>query len=240
LANEVKFQNGYDFDPEQTGYGNVRYEQRSTSENDFSDFFNAFFGGRPTNMDDIFGRGASGGRRARSFAQDGGDSEAKISITPAEGFFGYEKMVSFRGGKSDRTISFKIPSGIKQGEKIRLAGQGEPGINGGKNGNLYIEVNFIDDGKLKVNGLDLEMTLDLMPWDAALGSEVTVDIIDAKIVLKIPPMIQTDGKIKVAGKGYKDSNGNRGDLYIKVRIMNPKVLTSSLKELYMKMKELKK
>lgn len=240
LGNQANFKNGYDFDPAQAGFGDYRYEQRSGSSNDFSDFFNEFFSGSSNNMNDLFGGRTTSARRSRSFAQDGGDSEAEISITPEEGFHGHEKRVSFRGGISERTISFKIPAGIKPGEKIKLSGQGEPGSNGGKNGDLYIKVSFIEDGKLKVNGLDLEMALDLMPWDAALGSEATVDIIDDRILLKTPPGIQTEGKIRVAGKGYKDRSGKRGDLYIKVRIVNPKVVTGELNELYMKMKQLKK
>lgn len=240
LGNQANFQNGYDFDPAQAGFGGYRYEQRSGSSNDFSDFFNEFFGGSSNNMNDLFDGRTTSGRRSRFFAQNGEDSEAEISITPEEGFHGHEKRVSFRGGISERTISFKIPAGIKTGEKIKLSGQGEPGSNGGKKGDLYIKVSFIEDGKLKVNGLDLEMALDLMPWDAALGSEATVDIIDDRILLKTPPGIQTEGKIRVAGKGYKDRSGNRGDLYIKVKIVNPKVLTGELKELYMKMKQLKK
>lgn len=240
LGNQTNFKNGYDFDPAQAGFGDYRYEQRSGSSNDFSDFFNEFFSGSSNNMNDLFGGRTTSARRSRSFAQDGGDSEAEISITPEEGFHGHEKRVSFRGGISERTISFKIPAGIKPGEKIKLSGQGEPGSNGGKNGDLYIKVCFIEDGKLKVNGLDLEMALDLMPWDAALGSEATVDIIDDRILLKTPPGIQTEGKIRVAGKGYKDRSGKRGDLYIKVRIVNPKVVTGELNQLYMKMKQLKK
>ena len=240
LANQSKFQNGYDFDPSQAGFGGQRYEQSSSQENDFSDFFNAFFGGSSNNINDIFGSRTTGRGRQRSFAQDGGDIEAEISITPEEGFHGHEKRVSLRGGSQDTTISFKIPEGINQGEKIKLKGQGGQGINGGKNGNLYIKVSFIEDGIMKVKGLDLEMSLDIMPWDAALGSVVNVSTIDDKILLKTPPGIQTDGKIRVSKKGYKDRSGNRGDLYIKVRIANPKVLTAELKELYSKIKQIGK
>jgi curved DNA-binding protein len=236
LENGENFQNGHDFDPAQAGYDNVRHEDGATSENDFSDFFNAFFGGRPTNMDDIFGRGTSRSGRVRSFAQDGADSEAEISITLKEAFDGNSKKVSIRSSKSEKTISFKIPAGIKSGEKIKLSGLGEAGINGGKNGDLIIKVNFSKDEKFKINGLDLETTLDLFPWDAGLGTEATVDTIDGKIVVKTPAGIQTGGKIRVAGKGYKDMHGRRGYLYIRVRIVNPKVLSEELKEEYLKIK----
>lgn len=240
LGNQANFQNGDDFDPGQTGFQGYRYEQESGPGNDFSDFFNMFFGGSSNNMNDLFrGRTTSGGKRYRSFAQDGEDSEAEISITPEEGFHGYEMRVNLKVGESERKISFKIPPGIKPGEKIKLSGQGAPGRNGGKNGDLFIKIHFTEDEKYKLNGLDIEMSLDLMPWDAALGSETTVRIIDGTILLKTPPGIQTGGKIRVAGKGYKDRSGNRGDLYIKVRIVNPNVLTADIKDLYMKIKKLK-
>jgi curved DNA-binding protein len=97
-------------------------------------------------------------------------------------------------------------------------------------------VNFLKDDKFKINGLDFETMLDLLPWDAALGSEVFVDTIDGKIMVKTPAGIQTGNRIRIAGKGYKDVNGRRGNLYIKVRIVNPKVLSEELKEEYLKIK----
>jgi len=236
LANDENLKNDQDFNPSQAGYDNVRYEDRATSENDFSDFFNTFFGGRATNMDDIFGRGTSRSGRVRSFAQDGRDSESEIDITLKEAFDGQSKKVSIRNGKSEKTIIFKISAGIKSGERIRLSGLGEKGVNGGKNGDLFIKVNFLKDDKFKIKGLDLETMLDLLPWDAALGSEVLVDTIDGKITAKTPAGIQTGNRIRIAGKGYKDVNGRRGNLYIKVRIVNPKVLSEELKEEYLKIK----
>ena len=237
LANEVKYKNGTDFDPAQTGYGGyTRYAQQSSSDNDFSDFFNAFFGGNASNIDELFKRSSSGGRRTRSYSQDGADSEAEIEITVKEAFSGEEKKVTISNGTSNRTISFKIPAGIKEGEKIKLSGQGEPGINGGRNGNILMKVRFIEDEKFRINGLDLETTMDIMPWDAGLGSEKTVDTIDGRILVKIPAGVQTDSKIRVAGKGYKDTRGRRGDFYIKVRIVNPKPLSEELKADYQRIK----
>ena len=240
IGNQANFQNGDDFDPGQTGFKGYKYQQGSGYSDDFSDFFNAFFGGSASNMGDIFSGRTTSRKRYKSFAQDGADSEAEITITPEEGFHGHEMRVSLNLGASERKISFKIPAGIKQGEKIKLSGQGAPGHNGGKSGDLYIKINFSKDGRFKLDGLDIEMALDLLPWDAALGSEATVRIIDDTILLKTPPGIQTGGKIRVAGKGYKDRKGNRGDLYIRVRIMNPKILTEEVKDLYKRMKKLSK
>lgn len=240
LQNEAKYHNGDEFDPSRSRYGNVRYQQQTTSaDSDFSDFFNAFFGGNDASMGDLFRRGSSGTRRgAKSYAQDGADSEAEIFITLKEAFHGEEKKVTITGGHKNRTISFKIPPGIQAGEKIRLSGQGEPGMNGGKNGDILMRVSFLDDDRFRLTGLDLEATLDLLPWDAALGTEVPVDTIDGRIIVTIPAGIQTDNKVRAAGRGFKDTRGNRGDFFIKIRIVNPKVLSEELKAEYSKLKKL--
>jgi curved DNA-binding protein len=239
MASSSRYSNGADFDPAQAGYGNYTYQQRSaSSDNDFSDFFNAFFGGTGASMNDLFRGTSSGGRRqTRSFAQNGSDIEAEISITIKEAFHGEEKKVTLTGGSKDRTISFKIPAGIKAGEKIRLSGQGDPGINGGRNGDILMRVVLIEDDRFRINGLDLETTIDLFPWDAALGVEKQIDTIDGKIMVKIPACIQTDNRVRVAGKGYRDTQGKRGDFYIIIKIVNPKVLNEEMKEQYAKLKK---
>lgn len=264
LGQNFNFQDGYDFDPSRYGYdsdtfkhgntGNVRYEYRSGNANDFSDFFNMFFGrsGNSIDIDEILGRGrkdssysaggnnkyTSGGNRSHTyqFSMDGEDREAEIEITPAEGFSGGEKRITLKGDGYEKTISFKIPAGIKQGEKIKLAGQGTPGMNGGANGDLYLMVNF-NKGRFEIDGINLETNIDLAPWEAALGAEVPVETIDGRIVVKVPAGIQTDSRIRAAKKGYIERNGKRGDLYIKVRIVNPSSLTREEKELYEKLKQ---
>jgi curved DNA-binding protein len=250
LQEQTHFQNGTPFDPTKAGYtyssnaqeqGHDQGQNQTGEYDDFADFFNAYFGGGGINIDDLFASGTTrSGRNYRTgnFSRRGVDAQGIISITPEEGFHGQKKQVTLSDGMSTRTISFKIPAGIKPGEKIKLAGQGGKGQGGGESGDLYIGVNFTADGRLRANGLDLEMTLELYPWDAALGSEVQLTIIDDTIKLKTPPGIQTDGKIRVAGKGYKDRSGKRGDLYIKVRIINPRALTTEMKDLYEKMKQL--
>ncbi|NCU26134.1 J domain-containing protein [Candidatus Nomurabacteria bacterium] len=240
LQKEVKYRNGEEFDPSRSRYGNVRYQQHTTaSESDFSDFFNAFFGGADSPMSDLFRTGTAGGRRSsKQFVQNGADSEAEINITVKEAFFGEEKTVTITGGRKDRTISFKIPPGIQTGEKIRLSGQGEPGINGGKSGDILLRVSLKEDERFKLSGLDLETTIDLLPWDAGLGTEVPVDTIDGRIVVTIPAGIQTDNKVRVAGRGYRDTHGRRGDFLIRVRIVNPKVISAELKAEYQKLKNL--
>ena len=233
------FQNGSDFDPAQAGFRSASQGRQGETFDDFADFLNAYFNGNFGNMGDLFGRQAAGGSGGRQYSRDGEDIEATINITPEEGFHGHKKKVTLSDGQSERIITFKIPAGIRQGEKIKLKGQGRIGRNGGISGDLYMGVNFSDEGRMKANGLDLEMELDLFPWDAALGSEVEVHTIEDKILLKTPPGIQSGGRIRVAGKGYKDRSGKRGNLFIKVKIVNPKAITGELKDLYLKMKQLK-
>ncbi len=241
LAKQTNYHNGSDFDPANTGSYNSGFNRRTTttsSQNDFSDFFNAFFGGNSSSSnDDLFGYTSRGKTRQRSYAQDGENLDVEIHITVKEAFNGDEKKVTITGGTKDKTISFVIPAGIKSGEKIRLQGQGEAGINGGKNGDILMRVAFVENDFYKVNGIDLESALDILPWDAALGSEVPVHTIDGKIIVKIPQGIQTDSKIRVAGKGYKDTHGNRGDYFLKIRIVNPRNLSDDVKEEYQKLKK---
>jgi len=233
-----QFRNGVDFDPSAYGFGNnIHYEFRQAGNSDFSDFFNMFFGGAspfdPFGEDGLFGskRGRSS-RFTQSRQMKGEDSEAVLRITIAEGFSGAERRIGLRSGSGEKTISLKIPAGIKAGEKIKLAGQGGPGINGGRNGDLYLKVEFIQDPDFELNGLNLEGRLALYPWEAALGTEKPYQTLDGRISVKIPAGIQTDSKIRVAGKGYRDRNGARGDLFLRIRIVNPEKLTKAQLNLY--------
>jgi curved DNA-binding protein len=243
LGEGFNFQNGFNFDPSQFGFGNnVRYEYRTSYNNDFSDFFNMFFGGGSFNIDDLMGGHSRTGGTGRStrfsqqFAVNGDDMEAEIEITPEEGFKGAEKRLTLMAGGKEKRISFKIPEGIKEGGKIKLAGQGHAGSNGGKNGDLYLKVKFKKGGLFELDGINLNHTVDMAPWEAAFGAEIPVNTLDGKIMVKIPPGVQSDSRIRVSGRGYRERDGRRGDLYLKVRIVNPSVLTEQEKELYEKLK----
>lgn len=246
FGNNFNFANGADFDPSQYGFGkNVKYEYRTGAGNDFSDFFNMFFGGSSFDLGDIFGNhGARGQNRTtrgfgRNFAVRGEDLETEIEITPEEGFAGGEKRISVRNEGRERTISFRIPPGILSGEKIKLSGQGSPGINGGMNGDLILTVNF-KPGRFSIDGRDATVTIELFPWEAALGTEISLKTLAEKISLKIPAGIQTDSKIRVSGKGYRDKKGNRGDLYVRIKIINPRIITDEIKKLFEKMRDIAK
>ena len=101
---------------------------------------------------------------------------------------------------------------------------------------MYLTVKFKKNSGFELNGLDLHADLNILPWEAALGADVPFEAIDGKIIVKVPAGILTDNKIRVAGKGYKDRTGKRGDLYLRVRIVNPSILTEQERELYEKLK----
>ena len=147
-----------------------------------------------------------------------------------------EKKISLRtvNGKM-KTFTVKIPAGIRNGEKIRLLGQGKAGENGGKNGDLFVKINLKDDKKFKIMGNNIYTNIYLTPWEAALGAKIDVSAIDENISLLVPQGIESGEKITIPNKGYKDGQGGRGELVAEVKIMIPKHLTSDEKELFNKL-----
>ena len=161
----------------------------------------------------------------------GENVETEINSTIYEAFYGLDKKISLRTveGKM-KTFTVTIPQGIRNGEKIRLIGQGKPGVNGAKNGDLFIKINIKDDKKFKLQGCDLYTDLLITPWEAALGTRVNIQSIDEETKVYIPQGIQSGEKIRIPGKGYKDGKGSRGDLVAEIKIMVPKKLTSEEKK----------
>ena len=140
-----------------------------------------------------------------------------------------------------KTFSIKIPRGIRNHEKIRLLGQGKKGQNGGKNGDLLININILDDKNYKLKGYDLYTNLNLTPWEAALGTKTSIKTIDDETSIYIPKGIQSGEKLVISNKGYKsDNKENRGNLIVKVKIVVPKDLTNEEKQIYKKLSEISK
>lgn len=135
------------------------------------------------------------------------------------------------------TFTVKVPAGIRNGEKIRLVGQGKEGTKGGKNGDLFIKINIQKHDKFKLEGCDLVTDLYLTPWEAALGKEVNVNTMEENIMIKVPAGIQSGERIKIEDKGYKDGQGGRGNLIAEVKTVVPKQLTDKELELFKKLEE---
>ena len=177
----------------------------------------------------------------RKLPQRGEDIETEINVKLEEAFYGLEKKISLRTvDLKMKTFSVKVPDGIRNGEKIRLIGQGKTGKNGGKNGDLFIKINIENSKTFKLFSSDLYTDLLLTPWEAALGTRTNVQTIDGKTTIYIPQGMESGEKIKIPNKGYKDGKGGRGDLVAEIKIVVPKKLTEEENNLFEKLKEVSK
>ena len=192
-----------------------------------SNFFNMFFGEQV--------------KKKEKVPIKGENVETEIEVSVEEAYYGQEKKISLRtqNGKM-KTFTIKIPEGIRNGEKIRLIGQGKKGENGGKNGDLLIRINIKDTNKFKLRGVDLYTDLRISPWEAVLGTKVSVETIGETIFLHIPQGIESGEKVRIPGKGYKDGKGGRGELIADVKIMIPKAPTEEEVSIYERLNEISK
>jgi curved DNA-binding protein len=213
------------------GGGGVEFEFGGTG---FSDFFEAFFGG---------GRGRSafggfGGRQAT--AERGADVEADIMVTLEEALHGSTRTVSLRRAGSSKVESYqvKIPRGVHEGQRIRLKGQGEAGVRGGKSGDLFLRVRLARHPDFSVEGSDLIHEVKIEPWQAVLGSELLVPTLEGKVRLKIPSGTQGGQRFRLRERGLPSSSGTRGNLYVEVQINVPKKLTEREMEIWRELAKL--
>ncbi len=206
------------------------FEEYNFGGTGFSDFFEQFFGG---------GGQASGGFGRRSAGpQRGQDVETDIMVTIDEVLQGSTRTVSFRRGPQGKVESYtvKIPAGVREGQRIRLAGKGEPGGNHGAAGDLYLNVRISRHPDYVIEGDDLIHTVSVTPAQAVLGSDSFVPTPDGRVKVKIPAGTQPGGKMRLRGKGLPSrGNGGRGDLYVVVEVDIPTTLTSAERELWQKL-----
>ena len=197
----------------------------------FSDFFESFFaGGR-----DGFGSGrhAQGhpDEDSDSFARAGQDVEADLLVTLEEILRGAQRKVSLRrpsvDGEAERTNTYqvRIPLGMREGQRIRLAGQGSAGHGGGPAGDLYLRVRLARHPDFNVEGADLHYDLDLAPWEAVLGVKVRIPTLDGTTSLSVPAGTAAGSQLRLRGLGLPTKEGARGDLYASVRIQTPVSVT---------------
>ena len=216
---------------------NVGYKQKKakqkTSGEVAGEFFGMFFGNNEI-KEEI--------EQSKIPPVKGENIETEINISIEDGFYGVEKKIALKDleGKT-KAITIKVPEGIQDGEKIRLIGQGKPGKNGGKNGDLYIKINIEDGKKYKLNGKDLYTTIPISPWEAALGTKAKVNSIDdTKTAIYIPNGIQSGETIEIPQKGYKTTKGERGNLIAQIQIVVPEKLTKEEREMFKRLKEISK
>lgn len=212
---------------------NYEESKRSTGSV-FSDFFNMFFG----TIKEKSSQEAEKNHKNNK-AKKGENVETEIDITIEEGFYGKNKKISLRTVEGKiKTFSVDVPAGIRDGEKIRLIGQGKRGENGGKNGDLLIRVNIENSNRFKLKGYDLYTDLLLTPWEAALGTRTDINGIDNYSQVYIPQGTQSGERIRIPDRGYKMGNGARGDLIAEVKIMVPKNLSVEEKKEFEKLNEI--
>jgi DnaJ-class molecular chaperone len=223
----------------------------------FSDFFEQLFGARGGAQ--ARGFSSRGGFAEDEFATERGqDIEGDIMVTLDEAMHGSLRSVSVRHGvvcgqcrgsgesaghvcntcggtgqvaKTD-TYQVKIPPGVGEGQRLRLAGRGEAGIGGGAAGDLYLRVRLSKHPDFDVEGHNLVHELELAPWEAVLGAEVSVPTLDARVNIRIPPGTQSGQKLRVRGRGLPDRNGGRGDLIVSALVKVPSRVTDSERKLW--------
>jgi len=224
---------GEDFRPPPGWDSGFEFSERGRSAAEaaeFSDFFS-----------EIFGRmGREGGpHRGHAANARGHDHHARILLDIEDSFSGAARQISLRAPKLDdkgrvvlaeHTLNVKIPAGIREGQVVRLAGQGEPGIGNGKAGDLLLEVQFKPHARFRSDGRDLLLSLPVSPWEAALGAVIPVDLPGGAINMRVPAGAQTGKQLRVRGKGLPSDPP--GDLYIDIRIVAPPAGTPKIKELY--------
>ena len=206
------------------------YEQQpysgGFSDDDFSDFFSSMFGG---------GRAYSQQRSSTRFR--GQDYNAELQIDIREAYTTHKRTITV----NNKNIRITIPAGVENGQIIKIKGHGGKGINGGPNGDLYIQFTIINNSKFKRDKNNLHATIDLDLYKAMLGGEVTVDTFDSKVKLKVKPETQNGTKIKLKEKGFPvyKKEGQFGDLIITYNIKTPTNLSSKEKELFEELAKLR-
>lgn len=220
----ANWKNGQDFRPPQgfEGFGGGGAE----GFGGFSDFFEMFFGR------DVGGRaGHGGGFQSRS--AKGQDVEANLHITLEEAYHGAKKSISLQSTSGVKKYDVKIPSGAKQGSRIRLGGQGGQGAGRGAAGDLFLRIDISPHPVYeRRDGHDLEVELLVTPWEAALGAKVKVPTLDGPATLNLVPGTQSGNALRLRGKGLPQGKGEKGDLFARVRIVVPKELSKAERKLF--------
>ena len=198
-------------------------------------------------FEELFGRGftgASGTRGRRAFRMRGDDHHAKVLIDLEDSFSGATRSISLRVPEltedghvttRERTLSVRIPKGIRQGQQIRLAGQGGRGLGGGEPGDLYLEVEFTEHPLYRVDDADIYLDLPVAPWEAALGANVKVPTPAGNIDLKIPANSRQGRKLRLKGRGL--TGKQPGDLYVVLQVSLPPADSDAARSLYKQMQD---
>lgn len=231
-----RFHAGQEFRPPPDWDAGFEFSDRGFSgaeSADFSDFFSELFGSR-------MGRGAA--RQRGHFQSRGEDHHAKVMLDLEDAYHGASRTLTLRTPQTDargrvslteRALDVRIPKGVHEGQLIRLAGQGSPGLGGGQPGDLYLEVHFKPHPRYRVEGRDVYAALPIAPWEAALGASVKAPLPDGAVEVRIPEGSQSGRKLRLKGRGIPGSTP--GDLYLVLEIVLPPASNPKAREIYQTM-----
>lgn len=201
----------------------------------FDDIFSAFGGGAR-------GQSQQGGFRSQN--SQGQDQHAEITVDLASVYSGDDYSIKLNvpvrqaNGSVDyenKTLKIKIPKGITDGKQIRLAGQGAAGIGGGKNGDLFLKVKVSHADNIRIEGADVYQTVNIAPWEAALGEKITVNTPAGSLGVTIPKNSKSGSNLRLKGKGIPAKQA--GNLYLTLNIVNPDVSSEAAIKAYEQLKE---
>jgi len=231
------YQAGQDFNPPPNWDAGFEFNGgESTGSADYSEFFESIFG-------QGFGS-AQGGSQQRAYNARGEDHHAKVLIDLEDAYLGATRSVTLQSPEIDssghvinkqRTLKVKIPKGVKQGQHIRLNGQGSPGMGNATAGDLYLIIEFKPHSIYRVDGKDVYLDLPLAPWEAALGASVKVPTPAGPVDMKIAADTPSGRKLRLKARGIPSKEP--GDLYVITQITLPPADSDTAKMLYQKMQE---
>ncbi|WP_336366017.1 DnaJ C-terminal domain-containing protein [Marinobacter sp. C2H3] len=225
-----------------SGFGGGGYTQADARQ--FSEFFEEIFGGGQRGGG--FSGGFGGGYR-QTVRQRGEDIHARLALFLEEAYQGCEKSLSITVHEPDdhgrlrarqKTLKVKIPAGMREGQHIRLKGQGSPGLGGGDPGDLFIEVELAPHPHYTVEGHDLLITVPIAPWEAALGATVTVPTLSGKVNVKVPKGATAGQKLRLKGKGLPGKHP--GDQIVVLQIAVPGEHSAEAQALYEQLAKVEK
>jgi DnaJ-class molecular chaperone len=204
----------------------------------FSDFFHTFFGGAGAGPDEAGGRRS----RARRGARAGRDVEQEIELTLEDAFHGATRRLAIKQDGHARTVDVRIPAGVTDGSRVRIAGEGEAGTGGGKAGDLYLRIRLAPHPRFERKGKDLYTKVHVPLTTAVLGGEADVPTLAGKTLrLKVPSTTQNGQTFRLKGHGMPTTNKpDTGDLYATVEVLLPKSLTAAQRSHFEALAELDK
>ncbi|MGZ6593636.1 MAG: DnaJ C-terminal domain-containing protein [Gaiellaceae bacterium] len=196
----------------------------------------AGFGGFSDLFESLFGTGTRGTAAGAGFsrARRGADLEAELELSLEEAADGGHRWVRLGDGRS---YEVTIPPGVREGQRIRLAGEGGNGSGGGPNGDLLLRVRLRPHPRFRLDGDDLYTELAVSPWEAALGATVEVRTLGGRAQVKVPPGSSCGRRLRLRGEGFPRTGSGRGDLYAEVRILVPGKLSRSERKAFQQLAE---